>query len=623
MELSPGKQLGPYKILSTLGSGGMGEVYRAQDSRLDRIVALKILPIDVAEDEERMLRFEREAKAASKLSHPNVAHIYEIGSSENIRFIAMECVEGLTLDERIKTRQLEITEIIDIGMQIADALDEAHHKGIMHRDIKPANVMIKEKGQVKVLDFGLAKIFRTAGDAAASEINTLKKTRSGTVFGTVPYMSPEQALGRKVDLRSDIFSLGAVLYEMTTGKLPFSGAGPGEVLDNIIHTQPDAISRFNYNVPPELERIIRKCLEKDADRRYQSSRDLFVDLKNLKRDSDAGIVVRQRPVLVMPRSRFIAIAGAALVLTIAIAAGLLWHARSRQTIHSIAVMPFLNVAGNPDTEYLGDGITESTINALSQLPQLKVMAPGTVFTYKGKNVDPRKVGRDLKVDAIVTGKIQHRGDTLIIEANLASVEDGSLIWGEQFQRTLSDLTTLQSDISNELTEKLQLKLTGQQKILITKRYTDNSDAYRLYLKGRYFFNKRTEEGLKKGIEFFNQAIEKDPNYARAYAGLSQIYSLLEDHAKSKAAAIRALQLDDDLAEAHVSMAFVKGFEWDFDGEEQEYKKAIQLNPNLADAHFQYGDLLAAKGQMEKALFETKMAQQLDPLNVHISTHVGI
>src|SRR5262245_10895112 len=372
MLLSTAMQLGPYKIISALGLGGMGEVYRAQDSRLDRIVALKILPAEVAEDEERMRRFEQEAKAASKLNHPNVAHIYEIGNSENIRFIAMEYVEGLTLDARIKKRALEITEIINIGIPIADALDEAHHKGITHRDIKPANIMIKEKGQVKVLDFGLAKIFRPEGELAASEIITLTKTRPGMISGTVPYMSPEQALGRELDQRSDIFSLGTVLYEMTTGKLPFIGTSTGEVLDRIIHAQPDAISRFNYNVPPELERIIRKCIEKDPERRYQSSGDLMVDLKNLKSDSDVGTVVPQRSVLALPTSRFIVFAGVALVLTMAIAAGLYWRVRSRQTIHSIAVMPFLNVGGNPDTEYLGDGITESTINALSQLPQLKV-----------------------------------------------------------------------------------------------------------------------------------------------------------------------------------------------------------------------------------------------------------
>ncbi len=619
-KLSSGQSLGPYKIVSEIGTGGMGEVYRAQDPRLDRIVALKILPAHLAQDQDRMRRFHQEAKAASKLSHPNVAHIYEMGSSANIRFIAMEYVEGQTLDERISKGLLEVPEMIDIGMQVADALDEAHQKGITHRDIKPANIMIKDKGHVKVLDFGLAKILQLPQDVPPTQFSTIEKTEAGLVFGTVPYMSPEQALGWEVDHRSDIFSLGTVLYQMATSKLPFTGIGTVEVLDHVLHVDPDPISSFNPDAPPELERIIRKCLEKDRDRRYQSCRDLYVDLKNLRRDSESGVVIKQANVPVRPVTRFRTPAIIMLLLLIAIAGTvLLSRMRSHQTIHSIAVLPFLNSGGNQETEYLSDGITESTIKALSLLPEMRVMAPGTVFTYKGKNVDPRKVGRDLKVDAVLSGSVRQTGDLLMIEASLADVSDGSLLWGSQFRRPLSDITNLASEISRELSGKLQLKLAGKAEKLANKQYTNDSDAYRLYLKGRYFLNKRTPQGFKKAIEFFRQAIDSDPNYALAYAGLSELYALGDDLLKSKAAAMKALELDDNLAEAHVSLAAIKSMEWDWSGEENEFKKAIQLNPNLANAHMQYGDSLAIRGELDQAIQETRLAQQLDPLNVHIAT----
>ncbi len=618
-KLLPGNFLGPYKIVSQIGAGGMGEVYRAYDSRLDRFAALKILHGHLAKDPERMRRFQQEAKAASKLSHPNVAHIYEIGSSEGIRFIAMEHVEGQTLDARISKGRLEIDEVINIAMQVSDALDEAHQKGITHRDIKPANIMIKDKGHVKVLDFGLAKIFQPSNDSLATQLSTIAKTQTGLVFGTVPYMSPEQALGRDVDQRSDIFSLGCVLYQMVTNKRPFTGISNVEILDHILHAEPEPIVSSNEKAPVELQWIIRKCMENDRDRRYQSCRDLYVDLKNLQRGT--AVPVAFTPTGRPPRSkaRSGAAAIAALLLIAFAAAVSVWRAQHPPRIHSIAVIPFLNVEKNPETEYLSDGITESTINALSLLPDMKVMAPGTVFTYKGKILDPRKVGRDLNVDAVLSGRFRQQGDSLILEASLASVSDGSLLWGNQFKRLPSRMTDLPGEITRDLSRKLQLNLTGQEEKLASKQYTMDSEAYRSYLKGRYFFNKRTMQGFDKAVEYFREAIDKDPNYALAYAGLAEVYARGDDMTKTKAAAKMALELDDTLAEAHVSMAVVKELEWDLAGAEAEYKKAIELNPNLANAHTQYGDLFAIKGDLDKAIEHTKLAQQLDPLNAHITT----
>jgi eukaryotic-like serine/threonine-protein kinase len=458
-----GQQIGSYKVLSLLGVGGMGEVYLAQDQRLDRTIALKILPTELASDPGRMRRFVQEAKAASALKHSNVATIYEIGEFEGMRFIAMEYVEGQTLAARIEGRPLETAEILDIGVQVADALDEAHTKGITHRDIKPANNMLTQRGQVKVLDFGLAKIARPEGPVVRSDVSTVVSTETGVVLGTLQYMSPEQVLGKEVDHRTDIFSLGIVLYEMATGRLPFAGTSSSETTDRILHRQPEALARFNYNLPTELERITRKCLEKDRERRYQSSRELLVDLRNLKRESDSRVVLAGRGSrlekvqrLKSASRRLVLLAGLALMslgLYLLVRRGM----PTDKAIDSIAVLPFTNVNADANMEYLSDGITESLINSLSQLSKIQVKSRNSVFPYKGRETDAQAVGHELGVQAVLTGRISQHGDALLIGVELVNVRDNNQIWGEHYNRKLAEIVTVQEEISKEISEKLRLR----------------------------------------------------------------------------------------------------------------------------------------------------------------------
>ncbi|MEK6322774.1 MAG: protein kinase [Acidobacteriota bacterium] len=602
-----------YRILKKLGAGGMGEVYLAEDTRLGRQVALKFLPASYQYDSERRGRFLKEARAASALRSPNIAAIYDIGEHDGAMFIAMEYVEGEVLSQRIDRRTLPTSDVIDIATQIADALDEAHTLGIIHRDVKSSNLIVTERGLVKMLDFGLAKMIQGGGSTDSSDPTVALggQTAFGVVLGTVSYMSPEQALGRDIDQRSDIFSHGVVIYEMLTGRLPFEGASATEIIDAIIHKEPIAIARFNYDVPAELERIVRKCMEKDREWRYYSARELSTDLRNLRRDSNTTAITGVSATRKTQGAR---------------------RARSRKVIDSLAILPLINAGGDPDTEYLSDGITESIINSLSQLPNLRVMARSTVFRYKGKDVDPQSVGQELGVRAALTGRVLQRGDLLIIKAELVDTDDGSHLWGEQYNRKLLDIFTIEEEISREISDKLRLKLSGAEKKQLTKRHTENSHAYQLYLKGRFYWNKRTEDGLKKGIDYFQRAIENDPSYALAYAGLADSYNILVSYSAlapkdafpmAKAAAIRALELDDKLAEAHTSLAFVKfGYDWDWAESELGFKQAIQLNPGYAFAHNFYAVILAALGRFDEAFAQIKKAHELDPLSLPINTNLG-
>lgn len=591
----------------------MGEVYLAEDTRLGRNVALKFLPASYQYDPDRRARFLNEARAASALRSPNIAAIYDIGEHEGALFIAMEYVEGAVLSRRIESRSLSTEEVIDIAVQIVEALDEAHSLGIIHRDVKSSNLMVTDRRLVKMLDFGLAKAIASADSRNPSDptVPLGAQTAFGIVLGTVSYMSPEQALGRDIDTRTDIFSFGVVVYEMLTGRLPFQGAGPTEIIDAIVHKEPVAIARFNYDVPAELERIVRKSMEKDRERRYQTVRDIATDLRNLKRDRE-------------PTATTGAVAGHKTQPT--------RRARSRKTIDSLAILPLINESGDPDAEYLSDGITESIINNLSQLPKLRVMARSTVFRYKGKDLEPHRIGHELGVRAALTGRLLQRGDLLIIKTELVDTEDGSHLWGEQYNRQLSDIFTVEDEISREISDKLRLKLTGAEKKQLTKRYTENTVAYQYYLKGRFYWNKRTEEALRKGIEFFQQAIESDPGYALAYAGLADSYNILASYSAvapkeafpiAKAAASRALELDENLAEAHASMAFVRfGFDWDWAESERGFKQAIKLNPGYAWAHNWYAVMLVALGRFEEAFQQINRAQELDPLSLPINTNLG-
>jgi serine/threonine-protein kinase len=592
----------------------MGEVYLAEDLRLGRKVALKFLPASYQYDPERRARFHKEARAASSLRSPNIAAIYDIGEHEESSFIVMEYVEGETLSEKVAAGPLSTREATEAAIQIASALDEAHSLGIIHRDIKSANVIITPRGLAKILDFGLAKIKgeeKVSSDTSDFTMPLGQKTTHGIVLGTVHYMSPEQALGRSTDHRSDIFSLGVLIYELLTARLPFEGDSATEIIDKILHQEPLSIARLNYGSPPELERIARKCMEKDRESRYQSARDLMIDLRNFQRDSDAGSAVKAPPTQPMQPER---------------------KTRARKSIDSLAILPLANASGAPDAEYLSDGITESIINNLSRLPRLRVMARSTVFRYKGREVDPLAVASDLGVQAVLTGRVLQRGDRLVIKIELVDAADGAQLWGEQYNRQMSDIFEVEEEISKEISEKLRLKLSGEQRRQLGKRHTENTAAYQQYLKGRYYWNKRTEEGLEKGIEHFQQAIDADPAYALAYAGLADSYNILasynslspaEAFPKARRAAMAALELDDMLSEAHASLAFTKlGYDWDYKGAEKEFKLAIKFNPGYATAHHWYALFLAAMGREAEATAEIKQADDLDPLSLAINTGAG-
>ena len=680
--LTGGTKLGRYEIRSQLGAGGMGEVYLALDTtELERTVAIKVLPAEVASDPKRMHRFVQEARTVSALNHPNILTIYEFGQEGETRFIATEYVDGVTLRELLRAHRMKLHEVLDITIQIAAALDAAHEAHVVHRDIKPDNIMLRRRDYiVKVLDFGLAKPVEKilgSGPDADSEAETRLRmnTAPGVVMGTVSYMSPEQSRGaRHVDHRTDIWSLGAVLYEMITGRVPFEGKDVHRQIIAIQEQEPPPLSRFTPGLPERLEEIVTKALAKDPGERYQTTKDLLIDLRNLKRKLEvdheidrtvppemrvgastsggqnvlataSGATAATAQTTAPPvasSAEYIATGikhhkiAAALVLAVLVLAGLglaaYLHARNTEVaIDSIAVLPFVNQNRDPDTEYLSDGLTESIINSLSQLSSLRVSPRSTVFQYKGKDTDPLKVGHDLGVRAVVTGRLLQRGDNLMVSAELLDVRDNKQVWGEQYNRKVADALAVQQEISREISERLRTKLSSEEQRQLTRRDTSNPEAYGFYLKGRYYWNKRTADNIRKAIEQFQQAADKDPNYALPYVGLADCYSILEVYLgtpasetlpKAKAFAERALQLDNSLAEAHASLGYTYDALWQWENAEEEFKRALELNPSYPTAHQWYSLLLLDKGQYDEALTEARRAQELDPLSLVIGQNVA-
>lgn len=634
LDIEPGTRFERYEILSTLGKGGMGEVYLALDMRLKRKVALKVLPAVFTQDSSRLRRFELEAQAASALNHPNIITIHEIGEIGGTHFIATEFIEGQTLRRRLSTEKLKLTEALDIAIQVATALAEAHAAGIIHRDIKPENLMIRPDGLVKVLDFGLAKLTEPSSpssfDTAAPTVASMN-TQTGAVLGTPAYMSPEQVRGKQLDGRTDIFSLGVLLYETIAGRAPFSGATAGEIAGAILHEAPLPLLRIEGVLPSQLDAIVFRALKKGRDERYPSTKEMLLDLKELKRQLEFETV---RPVegeaitpSVVPdvghRNRMVFIF-AALLLAIAVAG---WFARRRffseGNLDSVAVLPFENLTHDPQIDYLSDGVTDSLINTLSQLPNLRVIARNSVFSYKNKNSDLQRVAQELNVRALLTGRILQQADTLDVRVELTDTRTNAHLWGDRYTRKSVDILTVQDDIARRVAEALRVHLTAGQQAEVNQGNTHNPDAYRLYLQGRFYSNDGSEESLNRAVSLFDQAIALDPRYALAYAARADTFfnmgdfSLPMSEAKRKAEqdVAKALALDDRLVEARTTLANIKfQYDWDFLHCENDFKQVIALNPNYAEAHHQYTYYLALMGRPMEAEAEIRLALQLDPVN---------
>ena len=592
MTLATGKQLGPYEILTTLGVGGMGEVYRALDRRLEREVAIKVLPAHLSADPATLARFEQEAKALAALDHSNILAVHDVGTNEGIAFVVMELLRGESLGARIRRAVLPWRESIGVALGIASGLAAAHARGVVHGDLKPDNVFVTETGQVKILDFGLARFDDIAGVHDISKAPTLIGSAGSGLAGTMQYLSPEQIRGTLGDARSDIFAFGCTLYAMLTGAPPFSGASLGEVLAAILR---DPVRAVGPSIPPALDQLLHACLKKQADDRVQTARELCVALET---------IATTEPGFMAPRSRA--------------------STRSRG-IDSLAVLPFMDTGSDPETEYLSDGLTDRIIETLSQLRQLRVMALATVLRYKGRVIDPLVVGRELDVRAVLTGRVVKRDERLTIHFELVDARDGSRLWAGQHGCEVGDLQDLQESLARQISDELQLKLLRRQEKQLSKRHTHNTEAFRLYLQGRYYWNKRSREGLLKSIECFELALQQDARFPLAIAGLADSYALLggftylppqEAYSKAKSEALRALALDPTLAEAHGSLALVKyRFDWDWAGAEVSFRRAIELKPGYAMARLWYGVYSTLMGRFETGLAEVDRALQLDPLSL--------
>jgi len=640
--ISPNTTLSHYRIISKLGAGGMGEVYLAQDTLLDRKVAIKILPAESHADEPAKKRLVIEARAAAKLDHPNICSVYEVGEAEGRQFIAMQYVEGETLSVRAARKPLDLSEILSIATQVADALAEAHAHAIIHRDIKPANIMLTRRGQAKVMDFGLAKSIGGPSDSEAKTESFL--TSPGTILGTLPYMSPEQVSGDQIDARSDVFSFGAMLYELVSGRQPFAGASAAATASAILTHEPPSLARFVIELPDELQRIVRKCLEKDREQRYQSARDLTLDLQNIGRQVESAPAQSLSESRLPSVSRLTGLPLSRTLLAIAVitlvSAGLTYLIFFRRPpvattipIRSLAVLPLENLSGDPAQEYFADGMTEAVTSELAKIGALRVISRTSAMQYKGVRRSLTDIARELNVDGIVQGSVLRSGGRVKITAQLIRGATDQQVWSGEHVRELTDILALQSDVARAIAKQVQIQLTAQETVRLSNSAKVNPEAHDAYLRGRFYWNKDAREDLERARNYFEEALKKDPLYAPAHAGLADYYSVLPFYTnarpddvfpKAKESVARALQIDNSLAEAHGTRAYILTYyDWNWAEAEMEFQQALALNPNDATLRHRYSRYLSSLGRVDEALTELERARLLDPNDLVIKANLGV
>jgi len=632
MHLGRGTRVGDYEIQSLLGAGGMGEVYRARDLRLRRDVAVKVLPTVVSSDPERLRRFEQEATAAAALNHPNILAVHQLGTYAGTSYLVSELLEGETLREQIRRSRVAPRRVIDYGVQIAHGLAAAHEKGIVHRDLKPENLFVTKDGRIKILDFGLAKVTLAQPGSEHSAPTIGSETEPGIVMGTVGYMAPEQVRGQAADFRADIFAFGAILYEMLTGKRAFQKPTSPETMSAILNEDPPEISQAAPGLSPSLQRIVSRCLEKKPEQRFQSASDLAFALEALSEYGSAGTLSNTRLENRRSRQVIATVVGTALIFALLLGFGRgklrEWLRPGTPRIQSLAVLPLRNLSGDAEQEYFADGMTEELTTDLSKIGAVRVISRTSAMRYKGANKSLPDIARELNVDGIVEGSVQRSGDRVKITAQLILASTDTHIWADSYERELADVLALQDDVARSIANEIKVKLTPDELTRLTSSRAVNPEAYEAYLKGRYYWSKRTQEGEQRGLEYFQQSVSLDPGYAPAYSGVADSYIVLGAHGhlpvndtfpKARAAAIKALELDEGLAEAHVSLATVKTFyDWDWAGSEREFKRALELGPNYATAHHWYSHYLVNVGRLDEAVAEIKRAKELDPFGITVN-----